>query len=341
MGLFSKLFGKKEEPEKESEIIVTSKAQIRVEDGIPEFQGDYAKSVFLWSQRKAGPIQKSNIYPQYIKYECGISDPFEYHKELLAGGYFEAATLPDMLKSLKAAEIKEILKELQLPVSGKKEALIERVPDTLDDEILKKYFPFPLYSLSEMGEHFLLEHNDCVQIHTHKNWEITWDEYKKRCTPNRSFYDTVWGIFNERLTKAPHDFGSNTYYAMYQLLEEEGKKGQALEMLLRVLYIDVSGVGVVQQVSMYRSGYSTKKELLEDFDVYVMLAPGIISSIARYKDEFDENMVEHIYTHELPLQICSKKQFVGIIHSAIEGTFDLEKETKKLKTEYNKYIRSL
>lgn len=40
-----------------------------------------------------------------------------------------------------------------------------------------------------------------------------------------------------------------------QLLNEEGKREQALQMLLRVLYIDLSGVGVLRYQDMYRQGF--------------------------------------------------------------------------------------
>lgn len=50
---------------------------------------------------------------------------------------------------------------------------------------------------------------------------------------------------------------------MYQLLAEEGKRERAIEMLLRVLYIDLSGVFGMDCYKMYREGLYTKKDLTE------------------------------------------------------------------------------
>lgn len=341
MGLFSKLFRDKEKPKQEASITISSKIDCSGDNNFPEYQGDYAKTIFLWSQRKAGTIQRANKYPQYIIYECGIADPFGYHKKLLDEGYFEKSKIQDMLASLKASELKEILKEIQLPTSGKKEALIDRIPNNLDIKIVQRYFPEESYSLSKMGKDFLAAHQDYVLLHTHKTWQINWQEYDSKHKLGSTFYDTVWGIFNERLLIETFNYGRNVYLSMSQLLEEEGKTVQALEMLLMVLYIDVSGSDIVKRIPIYRSGMFTKKELLESFDVDIMLAPGIVDAIASYKDLYSEKMIDRIYKHELPLQICSKKQFSSMIHSIIDGTFDAEQEIKKLQIEYNKFIKKL
>ena len=128
---------------------------------------------------------------------------------------------------------------------------------------------------------------------------------------------------------------------MYQLLAEEGKRERAVEMLLRVLYIDLSGVCGMSCYKMYKDGFYTQKELLDYFNVAIMLAPGIINPILEYKDVYSDDIVDHLYEQKLPVQICDKSLFLSIIHSILDGSYSEESVEKQLKTVYNHFVKSL
>ena len=76
---------------------------------------------------------------------------------------------------------------------------------------------------------------------------------------------------------------------MYQLLEEEGKRKRAIEMLLRVIYIDFSGIDLLKQLEFYKSGFYTVEKMKEYFDVAIMIAPGLIKAIPEYVDVFEDD----------------------------------------------------
>ena len=88
---------------------------------IPNFQGDYAKTFFLWAFNKSSPVKKQSEYARYFLYECGIRDAFLYHRQLIKEGYFTKASMEEKLKTLKVADLKLMLKELEQPVTGKKD----------------------------------------------------------------------------------------------------------------------------------------------------------------------------------------------------------------------------
>lgn len=46
---------------------------------IPEFQGDYAKAIFLWANAKKSQIKEDDGYARYILYECGIRNASDFH----------------------------------------------------------------------------------------------------------------------------------------------------------------------------------------------------------------------------------------------------------------------
>lgn len=219
--------------------------------------------------------------------------------------------------------------------------LIERIIQNADESSLATLCPEELYVLSEIGRAFLEEHYDYVMVHKHKNWGIDWKEYDANRRPGYSFYDTVWGILNKRVIADKHNFGRGEYLFMYQLLAEEGKRERAIEMLLRVLYIDLSGIFGIDCYKMYREGFYTKKDLIEYFNVAIMLAPGIINPISEYKDVYTDEIIERLYEQKLPVQICDKKLFQKIVHSVLTGTYDEALIEAELKSAYNKFIKQL
>ena len=340
MGLFSKLFSSITTNTKET-ISETPKINNAFDPDIPPLQGQYAKTIFLWAHDKASAIKKSDEYARYFLYECGIRNPSAYHNELINEGYFEKASTRAILSNLKVSELKEILSSHGLPSTGKKETLIERVIENVDECVIKKLSSVELYVLSKKGEEFLTQNNDYVLIHKHKDWGIDWKDYDSRRKPGYSFYDIVWGILNERVLKENHNFGRNAYLNMYQLLKEEGKRENAIEMLLRVIYIDLSGTLGMNCYKLYKDGIYTQKELIEYFNVAIMLAPGLINDVLDYKDVYNDNIVEHVFEHELPVQICDKKLFLDIVHSIFEGTYDEETATEKVKKAYIKFVKTL
>ena len=342
MGFFSNMFKKKENTQPAPTINITVKTGVVTNDpDIPPLQGDYAKTVFLWAHSKASPIKDSDSYARYFLYECGIRNATNYHRELIAAGYFEEASAEQALNALKVTDLKEILTAIGESTSGKKDALIWRIVNNADASVIARYCPEKLYMLSEMGQVFLREHDDYVMVHKHKNWGIDWKEYDMHKVPGRSYYDTMWAIFNEQLANNPRDFGRSQYLFMYQLLSEEGKREQALQLLLRVLYIDLSGVEGMQWYDMYRQGFYKEKEVRECFSIAIMLAPGILNPIKDFKDIYSDAIIDHIYEQKLPVQICEKKLFLTIVHSVLDDTYDQEATEEKLKRAYYKYLREV
>ena len=340
MSFFSNLFKKKENTQPKPAVNITVKAGVVSNDpDIPPLQGDYAKTVFLWAHSKASPIKDNDSYARYFLYECGIKNPSKYHQELIAAGYFAEATAEQMLSSLKVTELKEMLSMLGQSTTGKKDALVWRVVNNADEAFIARYCPEKLYMLSEMGKAFLQKHDDYVMVHRHKNWGVDWQEYDAHKIPGHSYYDTMWGIFNEQLVKDTQNYGRFQYYCMYQLLCEEGKREHALQMLLRVLYLDFSGVEVLRYQDLYRRGIYNQKQMREMFSIAIMHAPGIVNPIKDFADVYSDDMISKLYEQKLPVQMCDKKLFLSIVHSVLDGTYDQEATEEKLKRAYYKYLR--
>ena len=155
MGFLSKLFSNKSDGP-EAKVTISSEVNVASNaSDIPPYQGDYAKTIFIWAHDKASPIRKNDDYPRYFLYECGISNPSSYHAKLIQEGYFIKASKASVLNSFKVTELKEILTIMGQPVTGKKDALIERIISTADEITLDSFCKEELFVLSEMGEPFL------------------------------------------------------------------------------------------------------------------------------------------------------------------------------------------
>ncbi len=321
-----------------------SKQSTKYTPDLPPYQGDYAKAVFLNAYAKASPIKNDNEYQQYIKYECGIANPSEFHRSLVNEGFLAPTPACDKLKTLKVAELKTILSEMGLSEKGKKEDIINRILETQNFDVIKKYFPQDVYSITELGQKFLDEHYDYVMIHKHKKWGVTWQEYDALKQPELSYYDVMWRIFNQRVTcgVSTGDYGRNAYLCMYELLVEEKRRTDALEMLLRVIYIDVSGVYALRYLKYAPS--VNKTYIDELFVSAVMLAPGLINDIVKYSDIYDDSIIDTIYKYRLPIQACDKKTFARIVHMALNDEYSEPMAMEILRPGYNvamkQYLKS-
>lgn len=364
MGIFSKLFhrgpSKPSEPEPlQPAAPLTPKVQCengenpppqrptprpeampRYEPEIPSDQGDYARAIFLYAYGKGSPIKPPNAYQGYLLYECGIRDCPSYHRALVEQGYLERSPIKAVLSAHKVDELKKALLEKHLSTGGKKAVLVDRLLESCTEEELRSRFPEETYVLSEKGQQFLDEHAAYVYLHRHKNWGVTWTDYDLAKRPGFSVNDTLWAIFNKRLLKST-SFGRNEYFCMYELLMEEKKYKNAVEMLLRVIYIDVSGVEGYPYLKMYQEGDYTAKEARDSFDAAVLLAPGLFVRLEKLRDYYEEAFVDRIYQWKLPINICSKHLFLEMINDVFSGAFNEEEYYKKLKAAYNKAIRQL
>ncbi|MBS6215384.1 MAG: SAP domain-containing protein [Clostridiales bacterium] len=70
---------------------------------------------------------------------------------LLDGGYLQLGSIEQRIALKTVPELKAILAERELKVSGKKSDLISRIIQNLDEDLIKELFPINIYSLTEKG----------------------------------------------------------------------------------------------------------------------------------------------------------------------------------------------
>lgn len=307
---------------------------------IPELQGDYAKTVFLWAVSSSCPVKGNNEYSRYITYECGIQRPQSYHEEMIRQGYLEEDSVEKAFTSLKASELKSLTAQLGISSSGKKADLVARIIASADQDFIACHKPYT-FSLSEKGKRFLAEHDAYIQLHRHTVWGIGWKEYDSCHLSGESFENTIASILCKHAACDTRLFGRLEYHSMYQLMAESGNKKKAIAFLLQVLYIDVSGVCGLESYHYYKEGIYSKSDLESWFSSNITIAPGIIDPISDYAEFYSDSIVDKLYSWKLPVQICSKELFLKIVHSASDGDFNFDSITRELKVAYNQFVNQL
>ena len=63
--------------------------------------------------------------------------------------------------------------------------------------------------------------------------------------------------------------------------------------------------------------------------------------MSKCKDFYDSEMIDQLYTWQLPMNICSKELFKEIIESGINDCFDEELVNTKLRRSFNKMVDAL
>lgn len=277
---------------------------------IKAFQGDYAKTLFLWSlSRKPYPIHPRDEYPSYLYYQCGIQNAPKYHEELIKQGYFRPATRAEMLSTYKVDQLKEILSNHELEAKGKKQVLIERIIENIPEDTGINASAETYYVLSESGRTFLDNHDDCVQLHNHGNLQISWDTYQdaRRKVKNGSFFDVCRYILDRRLINDPKmmQLNRNTFLSISELYHGEGNHQQELEYLLRVLYLDMN-----------------------DKDRFFF--PGLVKSIGDLSEHYSPDMIGRVCSSvKLSSTRMNAEKFGVLVQEIMDGTLKEGKYVRK------------
>lgn len=132
------------------------------------------------------PIEE---YPNYFYDYYDITNPKELHKNLIDEGYLEKTSPIIAFEFFSIAELKDILKENSLNVSGKKLDLINRILENIPLEKYQDYIS-NLYSLSMKGAE-LLDKYDYIPKLRERNINIYEFERKVQNLYNPFSYNKI------------------------------------------------------------------------------------------------------------------------------------------------------
>ena len=250
------------------------------------------------------------------------SDPKKLLKKVVEKEYLRESTSFEYLDYLGVIELKNILRDNKLKVSGKKDELIERIKDNVENSYLENLNFEKVYVLTKEGKK-ITEKFDYVKFY-HKFSdinEVSLDEYHKYMIENPSknkyegFVDLLIKVLDIQLENKDYGLLRNTYGKIGDLYSLWDHKEEALKTYLKVCYFDLSG--------MRNEGHYSKWN--------VHLLPHYLEKISEILEKSDLNLYKTYLgiLEELPIKnkIFSSEEVFNYIKRGIEQPeTDIEKE---------------
>ena len=100
-------------------------------------------------------LNHSNNLPDYWKYNYGINPNIVVSKLITSGLLEFKVNIEKNISILTVPQLKEVLKDNNLPVKGKKSDLIKRILGNIDTSYLEKQFPEKRFLLTKKGEELI------------------------------------------------------------------------------------------------------------------------------------------------------------------------------------------
>lgn len=314
------------------ETAITTPAIIPVEKRIkslqPSDQGLYPHEILLLSYAPKYRIEEQS-FPGFWWYRYGVKDVHQCLQSLLSRGFLTVGSLQSAMENETVANLKSILRQKELKVSGKKADLIKRLLETVPQEELSKVFSKHTYELTATGADAFNKEKHILYIHRHSLedlniWSLT---EMVQNHPDLSYRDIIWRYLNERsighFKEGAYGLYRNCRLSMSEFVRGEGKIDTAFSLLTEVISYDLSGLSngfTKEHLGIYARNFFPYEESV------VTVAPGITSLVAEYKeskeytdDKLRQNLLTGLGKFQLPFRVFSPKECVDIVLMEING----------------------
>lgn len=213
-------------------------------------------------------------------------------------------------------ELKLVLKNNNLKVTGKKQELVERLLGNIDTDYLDRIFNKKIFIVTSLGKR-LIENNYLYIINKKRNYMFTDTEISVAYTHSSLINDNdrIWNIFNNRNITFINEKNWSSYrvnlFNMGEFLFKENKYEQALGYYIAVFIIDLSG--------MQNNNYLW-------IPANSCVAPGVISRIKNLRSicEYSSNDIKKLvindcYTNNLPFKYYDNNSVANILTDCLEN----------------------
>lgn len=142
----------------------------RKKTAIPSNRGLYPAEILLLEYCSNGNYPgPKNGYPGFWWFEYGIRDVGTALKSLEDRGYVVFASVGESVKGFTVPQLKELLKAQGQLITGKKAELVERVSETVPEDVLIETGVQRKYALTELGQQELSENAYVPYMHSISN----------------------------------------------------------------------------------------------------------------------------------------------------------------------------
>lgn len=264
------------------------------------------------------------IFPQYFQYRYGFNQE-KCINEALEKKLLRYSNINENIKFSTITDIKAVLKKYNLLQSGKKDVLIGRLLENVEEKELKKYFPEGRYILDTEGEK-LLEKKSYIPMYDKINSKIHEMDLKKvedKIKEGKNIFQACIEILKIQLERERRsnswDFLKISYRHIGLIYKEEGKLNEAFKYILISFSLEFTGLS--------NGTYSEK----------CYLYPGLVRELRDlqikldYSNEDIKNSIDPLMISlNLPMQRFKNEEIAKIIILALED--ETEKVEEIIKT---------
>lgn len=259
-------------------------------------------------------------------YDYGVSNPREILNMLLKKDFICYAPIKETIKNFTIPQIKELLRDLQLKLSGNKSELLERLFDNTDCEYLESKVNIRNFALTDLGKQELKENEYIPYFHKVKfkyAIDMLWINKKLHEYPEMNYRDIMWGEFNRRRTVAMERIKIGDYSGyiregsqMCDFLLEENKYQQAFFLLSEVTYYDIN----IRSESYFVNRIVNEYTISTEMSIFNIERFKIIKKKMNFSDEdFFEKLNSTFSRFNVKNPIISGTDMSGIILTLING----------------------
>lgn len=256
-------------------------------------------------------------YPSYFYYALGIEKPQSFQAKMIEDGMLIKPEPKQFLETLKVTQLKDILRENALKVSGKKSELVERILNGISEDDIKRIrdnYEKAIYILSQEARDLIGQNNGALLLFSNRqHWNIGSDYYREVVNRinNANFSDVMNYIVNEGLANKVY----SSQLILNQYLEETK---QYSELVLQYVIMAFEEANELWNSELMYNTDPLPSQYGQD--EHYLIAPYINNSIRDYKDYYEDQMVDYIYEMAKGNYVIPKYQFKKMIEDAMNGT---------------------
>jgi len=175
---------------------------------------------------------------------------YKLKKQAIDDGFIERGSPLLGASDFKVNDLKEILKQYGLKVSGKKDELIERLGENLSEDELKKHFKSKNYQISDSGREFLKRNSYILYVLNDKDISKVFSPvdfskvFEEKEYSKKEIQDKIVTYLKDMLDKmmVRDEWGDFKIYsnAIAQVLEDKGELKEALNFRFKVFLFDLN-----------------------------------------------------------------------------------------------------
>ena len=314
MGLFSSLFGKKEDTTDNSKNAVSSKTSNSSANnpslhlrGKADSNGLYPSELVMLAVAEKYKTTETK-FPGYLTHTYEVTNPQKMLKDLQSRGFIDIGNAKDILPNYKVSELKEFASSLGVEVKGKKDDIISQLSEIEEDK-LSTVVKERTWKLTDSG-HVALEANPYIQYFLDNHpydvtvvgvniWTVNEDFVKN---PKRPYRDIIYRQLNEKeneasiaIQKNPGSGSYNTYnycecYRLMGLfIEEEGKSYvNASDLYFQYIYKNINiheSLKLLISYKLFKNDKKQQQEAINRFCEETQLYPFQRDELLRLIDE--------------------------------------------------------